>query len=312
MGMETRVRHSCGPISVGCILGVVALLLICDHAFGESIGEQEAQRLVWEAQETFETGCVLHEAGQRQLALEMFERSHLLLLRVESKAVPALRPRISNIFKIFYRHLEQLYPDMAKELRNMRDQTEKTFNERPSYDVHVQRHINYLVNNKRSFLVNSFRKSLQYIPMIQEEFARQGIPPDLAYMALIESGFHTSALSSAGARGLWQFMPATAKRFGLVINETTDERLDPVKATKAAALYLKTLYGQFGSWPLAVAAYNCGEGRVSNAIARTGAACFWELANQDALPRETRLYVPSIIAVTLISRNPQMYGLPSQ
>jgi soluble lytic murein transglycosylase-like protein len=123
----------------------------------------------------------------------------------------------------------------------------------------------------------------------------QGLPPQLISVVAVESGFKPWALSPKGALGLWQLMPETARRYGLVVNEARDDRRDPAKSTHAAAQYLKDLYGQFGSWPLALAAYNAGEVRVQNAIDRFQTRDFWTLSAKLALPDETRRYVPAVL-----------------
>ena len=123
----------------------------------------------------------------------------------------------------------------------------------------------------------------------------QGLPPQLVSVVAVESGFKPWALSPKGALGLWQLMPETARRYGLVVNEGRDERRDPAKSTNAAAQYLKDLYGQFGNWPLALAAYNAGEVRVQNAIDRFQTRDFWTLSARLALPDETRRYVPAVL-----------------
>jgi membrane-bound lytic murein transglycosylase D len=128
-------------------------------------------------------------------------------------------------------------------------------------------------------------------------------------MALIESGFRPDPTSHAGARGLWQFMPATARQYGLRVDGDVDERTDPDKATPAAARYLNYLHDRFGDWTLAVAAYNCGEGRVERLMRKHDARTFWQLVEAGALPRETERYVPSIIAATIISRDPRAHGI---
>lgn len=134
--------------------------------------------------------------------------------------------------------------------------------------------------------------------------ARKQLPAGLAAVVAVESGGNPFALSPKGARGLWQLMPATARRYGLVVNLQTDERLDPVRATEAAAQYLKDLYAQFGSWPLALAAYNWGEQNLSAAIDRTRVADFASLVAARALPAETRAYVPAVLARWPASRLP--------
>ena len=161
---------------------------------------------------------------------------------------------------------------------------------------------------RRPFLERSFERALAHMPMIRAEFERAGIPSALAYMALIESGFAPAPTSPAGARGLWQFMPETARRFGLAVGPGRDDRLDPLLSTRAAARYLRALHEEFGDWPLAVAAYNCGEGRVRSALRRSGARTFWQLADLEALPAESLAYVPKIVAVTLIAREPARHG----
>ncbi|MBV9610704.1 MAG: LysM peptidoglycan-binding domain-containing protein [Acidobacteria bacterium] len=135
------------------------------------------------------------------------------------------------------------------------------------------------------------------------------MPQDLIYLAQAESGFHPFALSRAGARGMWQFMASRATSYGLDRNWWVDERQDPEKATRAAARHLKDLHTQFGDWYLAMAAYNSGPGTVQAAVQRTGYADFWELYKRGVLPQETRNYVPIILAVTIMAKNPQQYGL---
>ena len=123
----------------------------------------------------------------------------------------------------------------------------------------------------------------------------QGLPTSLVSVVAVESGFNPLALSPKGARGLWQLMPATARRFGLVVSGIRDERTDPVRSTFAAAQYLKRLYAQFGSWPLALAAYNAGEGRVQRSLESSGASDFQTLSRESALPAETLRYVPAVL-----------------
>ena len=148
----------------------------------------------------------------------------------------------------------------------------------------------------------------RYMPMIRETFRKAGLPGDLAYVAMIESSFKTGARSRARAQGVWQFIAPTGRRYGLRSSRAVDERSDPVKATQAAAAYFRDLFDLFGDWYLAMAAYDCGEGRVARAIARTGTENYWELSRLGALPRETRLYVPSVIAAALIDKNQEHYG----
>ena len=145
--------------------------------------------------------------------------------------------------------------------------------------------------------------------MISRILKEEGVPQDLIYLAQAESGFQPLALSRAGARGMWQFMAASGELYGLQRSWWVDERQDPEKATRAAARHLKDLYNQFGDWYLAMAAYNSGASTVQHAVERTGYADFWELYRRGVLPQETRNYVPIILAVTIMAKNPEQYGL---
>ncbi len=147
-----------------------------------------------------------------------------------------------------------------------------------------------------------------YVMPAQEIFVRKGLPKDLIYVALIESGFSPNARSHASAVGIWQIVPKTGSRFGLEQNEWVDERLHPVKAAQAAANYLSLLYNQFGSWSLALAAYNAGENTVQGALDKSGFKTFWDLMENGYLPAETRDYVPKVFAAVKIVRNLDLYG----
>jgi membrane-bound lytic murein transglycosylase D len=144
--------------------------------------------------------------------------------------------------------------------------------------------------------------------MIRQKLRLAGLPQDLLYLALIESGMNPNAYSRARAVGMWQFISSTGRRYGLEVSFWLDERRDPFKATDAAIAFLSDLYDEFGSWYLAAAAYNGGPGRVRRGIARTGSEDFWDLAEARTLRRETRNYVPKLIAAALIARNPERYG----
>lgn len=160
----------------------------------------------------------------------------------------------------------------------------------------------------REWFESALARGGRYLPRIREVFAAQGIPQDLAYVALVESAFKTGALSRAKAKGVWQFIPSTGRRFGLQQDWWVDERSSPEKATRAAAQYLKWLHEQFQDWNLALAAYNAGEGRVARSIDRYGTEDFWELSAKQALVRETRNYVPMIHAAILVAKAPEKYG----
>jgi membrane-bound lytic murein transglycosylase D len=175
----------------------------------------------------------------------------------------------------------------------------------------VAGYINYFSNRGRGTLEHALARSGRYEDMIRRTLQEEGVPQELIYLAQAESGFHPLAVSRAGARGMWQFMGSRAKGYGLERSWWVDERQDPEKATRAAAHHLKDLYTQFGDWYLAMAAYNSGPGTVQSAVKRTGYADFWELYRRNVLPRETRNYVPIIVAVTIMAKNPAQYGLDS-
>jgi membrane-bound lytic murein transglycosylase D len=175
----------------------------------------------------------------------------------------------------------------------------------------VAGYINYYSNRGRGTLERALARSGRYEDMIRRTLQEEGVPQELIYLAQAESGFHPLAVSRAGARGMWQFMGSRAKGYGLERSWWVDDRQDPEKATRAAAHHLKDLYNQFGDWYLAMAAYNSGPGRVQSAVKRTGYADFWELYRRNVLPKETRNYVPIIVAVTIMAKNPAQYGLDS-
>ncbi len=164
--------------------------------------------------------------------------------------------------------------------------------------------------NLRTFMQDSLHRGAKYMPMVQSVFRQEGLPLDLAYLAIVESGFKSNALSRASARGIWQFMPATGKEHGLKQDWFIDERSDPEKSTRAAAQYLKTLNKMFdGDWNLAMASYNAGPGRLQRAVKSSKLNDYWKLtATSRYLPKETRNYVPMIMAAVIIAKNPTQYG----
>lgn len=172
----------------------------------------------------------------------------------------------------------------------------------------VEYYLNLFQNQQRKVFTGWLSRSGRYLPMIRQELAKAGLPQDLAYLAMIESGFKPNAFSTASATGLWQFMAPTAGRFGLQINSYVDERRDAHRSTLAAVNYLSTLYGQFGKWYVTVAAYNAGEGRINNGLQKYNCDSFWDLAKEDYLPLETKRYVPQLIAAIMIAKYPQDYG----
>jgi membrane-bound lytic murein transglycosylase D len=171
--------------------------------------------------------------------------------------------------------------------------------------------ITYFTNSPRghAYLLHSLERAGKYKDMIAKDLRDQGLPQDLIYLAVAESGFQTQAVNAhSGAGGMWQFMPFQGA-YGLARNGYFDERFDPEKSSIAYAKYMKTLYNQFGDWYLAMAAYNWGPGNVQRAVMRTGYADFWQLYQRNSLPEATKNYVPGIIAAIIMAKNPEQYGL---
>lgn len=176
-------------------------------------------------------------------------------------------------------------------------------------NVAVERYIHFFITSDREDFLQKLKLGGRYRPMVQRIFEQEGVPPELFYIADVESGFDIHCLSRSGALGMWQFMSEQAHDYGLVRTAWVDEREDPEKSTVAAAGYLKYLYGEFGDWYLAVAGYVAGPITVQRAVSTTGSADFWELARVDALSRNTRDYIPVLVAIATLAEHPDQYGL---
>ena len=174
---------------------------------------------------------------------------------------------------------------------------------------YVAIYINFFANSQRGHntLLHSFQRAGRYKAMIERVMAEEGVPHDLIYLAVAESGFQPRALNAhSGAGGMWQFMPHGD--YGLTRNGYVDERFDPEKSTRAYARYMKYIYNQLGDWYLSMAAYDWGAGNVQRAVQKTGYADYWELYKRNNLPGETKSYVPEILAAIIIANNPTQYG----
>jgi membrane-bound lytic murein transglycosylase D len=192
----------------------------------------------------------------------------------------------------------------------VREQVAATVSQLPlSVTDAVLSYINYFSNRGHRTLVAATERSGRYRPMIQRILDEEGVPQELIHLAQAESGFIPRAVSTKAAGGMWQFLKFRGNQYGLAQTPYTDDRMDPEKATRAAARHLRDLYHEFGDWYLAIAAYNCGPGVVERAVERTGYADFWELRNRGVLPAETTNYVPIILAMTIMEKNAAEYGL---
>lgn len=176
------------------------------------------------------------------------------------------------------------------------------------YRYMVVKWLDYYQGRGRPHMEKYLQRSTRYLPLMRATLKANGLPEDLVYIPLIESGFSPRAKSHAGAVGYWQFIRGTGRRYGLLIDQMVDERQDAIKSSVAAAQYFKGLYNLFGSWYLAIASYNVGENRIQRAVMTHLTRSFWELAHRRALPRETVDYVPKFIAACMIAREPEKYG----
>ncbi len=176
-------------------------------------------------------------------------------------------------------------------------------------NAEVQRYFHYYAHSHRGTMEGWLKRAQPYLPHIRARFLAEGLPEDLIYLPFAESGFNPFAVSPAGAGGIWQFMPQTGRIYGLTVDSWVDERRDPYKSTEAAIAYLKKLYAEFGDWPLALAAYNAGEGAVGRALKKTGSEDYFTLceASED-LKKETKLYVPKFLALVKVARNLEKLG----
>ena len=172
----------------------------------------------------------------------------------------------------------------------------------------VKEWLDYFQGRGRKYMELYLARSSRYLDLMKGILKNSGMPEELVFVPMIESGYSFSAKSNANAVGYWQFIRATGKRYGLRINNVVDERRDPILSTQAASQYLKGLYSLFGSWELALAAYNVGENRVQRVLMNNYTRDYWEMARRRLLPAETLNYVPKFVAAALIARNPDKYG----
>ena len=206
--------------------------------------------------------------------------------------------------------LVMTFPVDPKLKDRVREQVTATVSQLPlSVNDTVLGYINYFTHHGHSTIVAATQRSGRYRPMIQRILDEEGVPQELIHLAQAESGFIPRAMSRKAAGGMWQFLVERGNQYDLRQTRFSDERMDPEKATRAAARHLRDLYTEFGDWYLAIAAYNCGPGVVEKAVERTGYADFWQLRELGVLPAETTNYVPIILAMTIMEKNAAEYGL---
>lgn len=299
--------------------------------------EAEAEALEARARDTFQLGIELHRSGHRLESEEFFDEALLMLAEADPRL--AENPRVTGTYDEMMAVLEALAEEPAADHEALEganadllaDIEALISPERAAEEAEVVADASVAVTYDYPVAINDqvlawvdmysgemserFARGLErsgwYLPMIKQIFAEEGVPTDLAYLAHVESSYKPTAYSRAHAKGVFQFISSTGRRYGLHRDWWIDERSDPEKSARAAARYLRDLHDEFGDWYLAMAGYNGGEGRVRRAIARTGSKDFWELSRRRFFRRETRNYVPAILAATIISKNPEAYGFGS-
>ena len=233
--------------------------------------------------------------------------------RVDEKPAPPPKPTVPSqsdrVFQADNRLLELLEKDLDKAVELPAEQRRLQFSKEVIENSKVRHFIHYYSSTGKNRFRELLGRSGKYMPMIAKVLRQEGLPEELGYLALLESEFVVNTTSRNGAVGLWQFIAPTARRYGLRIDEWVDERRDPVKSTRAAALYLKDLHNYFGRWYLATAAYNAGPGTIDKALQQSGAKDFWSIRAKAQLSDETRNFVPKFVAIALIAMDPKKYGL---
>jgi len=260
-----------------------------------------------EAAELCEASQKLWQNGETDKALKSLDRAYSLILSVESDDNAELIQQKEDLRLTISKRILEIYASRNTAAVGTHNAIPLIMNE------YVQTEIETLTEGKckeESFFIRAYKRSGKYRPLILEELKKAGLPEELSWLPLIESGFRVYALSNARALGLWQFIQSTGYRFGLKRDKYVDERLDPEKATKAAVAYLKELHQIFGDWTTVLAAYNCGEGRVLSTIREQNVNYldnFWDL--YEKLPEETARFVPRFMATLHIIKDPKKYGL---
>ncbi len=273
-------------------------------AAAEDTSAESPQSLMDTALGFYEASQEFWMQGILDKAMEALDQAYELILKVETDSNPDLIQQKDDLRFMISRRILELYTSRYTAVNGNHNAIPLTMNE------HVQREINLFKGREKNFFLESYKRSGMYREMMVEALKEAGMPEELSWLPLIESGFKTHALSRARALGLWQFIPSTGYKFGLSRDTWVDERLDPVKATRAAIMYMDELHRIFGDWTTVLAAYNCGEGSVLRVI-RTQRINyldnFWDL--YEMLPRETARYVPRFLAVLHILNDPGKYGI---
>jgi len=263
----------------------------------------ENQNLLDAALELTEASQEFWADGDVDGSIEALDEAYALILKADAGDNPKLSQEKEDIRFMISKRIMELYASRNAVVIGKSKEIPMTMND------HVEREIRQFQTVERDFFMESYKRSGRYREKMVKALKEAGLPEEISWLPLIESGFKSRALSRSRALGLWQFIPSTGYKFGLKRNSWIDERLDPAKATAAAIAYLKELHRIFGDWATVLAAYNCGEGNVGRAIRGQKINYldnFWDL--YERLPRETARYYPRFLAVLTILKDPGKYG----
>jgi len=297
----------------------------------------EVDSRILRAQQQFEAGKKFYQRGDNAAARKQFDLAIDTLLTAPENLPnrQKLERQLDELSESIYRYdleglgsgemrdeivfdkspidgiLEMTFPIDPNQKPKVMEEIQATVSQLPlEVNDPVLSYIHFFSSERgHKTLVAGLRRAGRYKPLIQRILDEEGVPQELIYLAQAESGFLPRAVSYKQAEGMWQFVQFRGREYGLMQTTQSDDRLDPEKATRAAARHLRDLYTHFGDWYLAMAAYNCGPGCVDKAVMRTGFADFWELRSRAALPKQTENYVPAILAITIMAKNPRDYGL---
>ncbi len=300
-------------------------------------GPSEVAPLLRQSESHFRTGVMSYRAGDLETARREFDAAVdcLLSASVEGSARGDVEAKLSELVDAIHQYdvsgLGAAEPDsepvydkaiiedipeptfpVDPKLRNqVAEELKATVSQLPlELTDEVLRYINYFSSTRgKKILVYGLENMGRYRPLIRRILDEEGVPQELVHLAQAESAFAPRAVSYKAATGMWQFIQSRGQQYGLMRSKLTDDRFDPEKATRAAARHLRDLYNEFGDWYLAMAAYNCGPVTVEKAVERTGYADFWELRRRDQLPQQTDNYVPIILSMVIMAKNPGHYGL---
>ncbi len=257
------------------------------------------------ALELCETAQDFWQKGELENALEALDQAYELIIKVDTFDNPTLTQQKDDLRFMISKRILEIYASRNIVINGNHNAIPLTINEHVQYEIDL-----FTKGRERKFFIESYKRSGLYRPMIVEALKNAGLPEELSWLPLIESGYKVNALSRARALGLWQFIPSTGYKFGLERNHYIDERLDFEKSTEAAIAYMKELHQIFGDWATVLAAYNCGEGRVLRVIRTQNVNYldnFWDLYTR--LPRETARYVPRFLATLHVIGNLEKYGM---